>query len=298
MFKKPYNIIYMTDAEKARKEQALSTSEKEIAGLVHDVSPTVIRALLNNRNLSEDDVLAIAARKNLPADIFELIAKDKRWVKSYPVRLALARNPKTPLSASLSIARYLRLFDLAEISRSHFLPLVFRHKIEAIIIEKIPTMDLGIKKTLAKIASGEVLLKLIQSGYPEVVKLCLDNPHLIEAHLYKVVNRHNIAPLTIKAIAEHANWSSRSMIKLALIRNEHTSLALSVRFLRDTKIMYLRELYADPSVPVTIKPFIHRELLERGEQPGIIPEEQVFEMDEEDEAMIEKFNEDLDRRGK
>jgi hypothetical protein len=72
------------------------------------------------------------------------------------------------------------------------------------------------------------------------------------------------------------------MIKLALIRNEHTPLALSVRFLAALKIMDLRELYNDPSMPISIKPFIHRELWDRGEQPGTIQEERVYEIPEEE----------------
>lgn len=277
----------MSETEEARIGQARSAREEDISRFLHDSSPNVVRALLGNRHLSEDDVLVMATRKNLPADILEMIGKDKRWAESYPIRLALAKNPKTPLSISVSIARYLRLFDLAEISRSRFLPPVFRRKIEAIIIEKVPTMELGIKKSLAKIVSGDVLQKMILDGYPEVVKLCLSNPYLLESHLYKVISRKNTTPGTIRTIAEHANWSSRYMIKLALIRNEHTPLALSVRFLAALKIMDLRELYNDPSMPISIKPFIHRELWERGEQPDAIPEERIYEIDEEEIAELE-----------
>jgi hypothetical protein len=288
----------MADSEEKRIEQARSACQEELAGFLHDTSPNVVRTLLRNMHLAEDDVLVITTRKNLPGDILETIAKDKRWAESYPIRLALAKNPKTPLSISLSLARYIRLFDLAEISRSRFLPVVFRHKIEAIIIEKIPSMALGVKKTLAKIVSGEVLLRLIQDGYPDVVKLCLDSPYLQESHLFKVISRHNTKPGTIKAIAEHANWSCRSMIKLALIRNEHTPLSQSVQFLAAMKIMDLRELHADPSVSVTIKPFIHRALWERGEEPDKKTEEQVYEIDEEDENMIEQFKDAPEHPGK
>jgi hypothetical protein len=150
-------------------------------------------------------------------------------------------------------------------------------------------MALGVKKTLAKIVSGEVLLMLIHDGYPEVVNLCLDNPYLLESHLYKVLSRHNTMPGTVKAIAKHKNWSSRSMIKFSLIRNEHTPLSLSVQFLAAMKIADLRELYNDPSVSVTVKPFIHRELRKRGEEPDKAMEEQVYEIDEEDDKMIEQF---------
>ena len=272
----------MPETEEKRVELAIFADGDMIAQYVHDPSTKVIRALLGNRHLTEDDVLIIANRKNVPADILETIAKDKRWAECYPVRLALARNPKSPLSVSLSIARYLRLFDLEELARSHFTPSSFRRKVEMMIIERIPTLPLGNKKTLAKKASGNVLLKLLQDSDPDVVQLCLNNPHLVEGHLYKVISRADTVSETIRMIAVHPNWSSRSLIRFSLARNGHTPLSLSVQFLSSMKIMDLRELYADPSLPVTIKPFIHRELWERGEHAEEAGEEPVYEIDEDE----------------
>lgn len=272
----------MLETEEKRIELAMVADGEEIAQYVHDPSSKVIRALLGNRHLSKEDVLIIANRKNISADILEKIAKDKRWAENYPVRLALARNPKSPLSISLSISRYLRLFDLEEIARCHFIPLAFRRKIETMIIERIPTLPLGNKKTLAKKAVGNVLLKLLQDSDTDVVQLCLNNPHLVEGHLYKVISRADTVAATIRMIAMHPNWSSRPLIRFSLARNGHTPLSLSVRFLKSMKIMDLRELYADPSLPVTIKPFVHRELWERGQQPGKAGGEQVYEIDEEE----------------
>jgi hypothetical protein len=282
----------MLDAEEKRIELATVADEEEIAQYVHDPSPKVIRALLGNRHLTEEEVLIIANRKNLPPDVLDMIAKDKRWTESYTVRLALARNPKSPLSISLSIARYLRLFDLEGITRCHFIPLTFRHKVETIIIERIPTMPLGNKKTLAKKAAGNVLLTLLQDSDPDVVHLCLNNPHLVEGLLYKAISRTDTLPETIRMIAGHPNWSNRSLIRFSLTRNTHTPLSLSVRFLQSMKIMDLRELYADPSLPVTIRPFIHRELWARGEDLTTKKEDEtVYEIDEKDEAVIDDFRE-------
>lgn len=272
----------MLEAEDKRTELAASAGEEEISQYVQDPSPKVIRALLGNRQLSEEDILIIANRKNIPPDILEIIAKDKRWSESYPVRLALVRNPKSPLSVSLSIARFLRLFDLEEITRSHFIPLVFRHKVEAIIIERVPTMPLGNKKTLAKKAAGNVLLKLLLDRDAEVVQLCLNNPNMVEGHLFKIINREDTPVETIMMIAGHPNWSTRSLVRFSLVRNTHTPLSLSVPFLQSMKLMDLRELYADPSLPITIKPFVHRELLKRGKNPeqGLV--EEVFEINDEE----------------
>ncbi len=279
----------MRDAELTKLELAASADKEHILTLLHDPSPQVIRTLLANRNLDEDDVLVIAGRKNLPPEILSDIARDKRWSESYPVRRALAGNPKTPLSVSLSLIRFLRLFDLAEMVRSPHIPLAFRHKIEAIVTERIPTMPLGLKKTLAKIAVGNILLKLLQDHDPEVVALCLGNPRLIESQLYKIISRKDAIAETVRMIADHPNWSSRPLIRLALVRKNNTPLPVAERFLTSMKILELRELHQDPSLPVSIKPLVHRELLRRGQEPWKHVEEAVYEIDENDEDAIEDF---------
>ncbi len=271
-----------------------AVADKEgIARHVYDPSSKVIGALLRNRRLAEKEVLIIANRGNISPEVLQMIANDERWAESYPVRLALARNPKSPLSISLSIARYLRLFDLEEITRCHLIPLAFRRKVETIVIERITTMPLGNKKTLAKRAAGNVLFKLLQDSDPDVVQLCLNNPHLVEGILYKVISRTDTLPETIRKVAGHPKWSNRSLIRFSLARNTHMPLSLSVQFLRSMNIMDLRELYTDPSLPMTVKPFVHRELWERGEDPTQGKEEEtVYEIDETDEEAIELFREE------
>lgn len=280
----------MLDTEETRAAQAAGASEEEIPLFVHDPSSKVVLALFENRNLTEEHVLIIANRKNLSPQVLNILSKDVRWSESYRVRLALAKNPKTPLFAALSVARYLRLFDLADLARNHLLPVIYRKKLEAIVIEKIPTLALGIKKTLAKVAAGEILISLIKDGYPDVIKLCLGNPHLVEAHLYRVISHKMTTPGTIRTIAENRNWTFRYHIKFALVRNEHTPLARSALFLADLKTGDLKELYRDPHLPPGVRPFIHRELLERGEEPERLsgPEEEIlFVIDEHEIENIE-----------
>jgi hypothetical protein len=257
----------MLETEEQRVQRAEAAREDEIMLLINDPSSRVIKALLQNRNVTEEHVLIVANRKNLPPEIFDTIFKDRRWSESYPVRLALARNPKTPLFTAISIARFLRLFDVAELARNHLIPAISRKKMESIVIDKLPTLALGVKKTLAKVAAGDILLSLIADGYPDVVRICLDNPHLVEAHLYKVISRKTTTAGTIRTIAESRNWTCRYHIKFALIRNEHTPLSRSVLFLTEIKVFDLKELYRDPLLPVSVRPYIHRELIDRGEDP-------------------------------
>ena len=281
----------MLEPEYRRTELAASAQENELTLMVHDPSPKVIMTMLDNRNVTEEHVLVIANRKNLPPEVLNTIARDQRWNESYAVRLALAKNPKTPLFTALSIARFLRLFDLAELARNHFIPVVYRRKLEAMVIERIPSLALGVKKTLARIAGGEILLALIKDGYPDVVKNCLENPYLVEAHLYKIISLKTITAGTIRAIAEDRNWPCRYHIKFALIRNAHTPLARAVLFLPDLKLLDLKELYRDPLLPQEVRPFIHRELVDRGEDPDHLGQdeaERIFEIAESDLADIER----------
>jgi len=291
----------MTEPEEQRIRLAAKAAEDEIALYVHDPSPLVLAALIVNRNLTEEHILIITNRKDLPSDILESISKNKRWAESYRIRLALAKNPKTPLFTALSIARFLRLFDLAELARSPALPVIYRRKLEAVVIEKIPTLALGVKKTLAKVASGNILLSLIQDGYPEVVKTCLENPHLVEAGLYKVISRKTTTGAIIRTISDHKNWTCRYHVKFALIRNEHTPLARSVQFIHDLKQGDLRELYRDPTLPRSVRPYLHQELMERGIDPeklGAADEGEVFEIGESEfddsEQAMRQFEQEAD----
>jgi len=279
--------MHMTETMEQRIERAAIVGKEDIDSFLHDPSPRVLKALLTNCLLTEEHALVIANRRNLSGDVLEAIAKDRRWAGSYPLKLAIAKNPKTPLFVSLSLARHLRLFDLADITRDHFLPIPYRKKIEAMIIERVPSMPLGIKKTLARRAAGNVLFTLLRSRDVEIVQTCLGNPHLMESHLFKYISREDSLRETISMIAEHPNWSCRTVIRMSLARNAQTPLSSCIRFFSRMTAPDLRELYADNLVPVTVKPFIHRELFERGlEASPPTDDETIYEVDETDDLAM------------
>jgi hypothetical protein len=282
--------VFVNSAETPYNSGMCATSRRgddSVSALLLDSSPRVIRELLDNRDLREEDVIVIASRRTVPADILERIAKDTRWSESYPLLLALAGNPKTPLSISLSIVRRIRLFDIARLATEPSLPLAFRRKVEAIIVERIPTMPSGYRKSLAKISGGDVLFTLLRHGDAETIADCLANPRLREGHLYKFISRKDCKTEAIQAIAEHRSWSLRPLVRYALVRNARLQLAFASRFLETMTLNYLRELYADRSLPVGVRPLVHRELLKRGADPGAPVEEHVYEIDEEDEKKLE-----------
>ncbi|MDP1758971.1 MAG: hypothetical protein Q8K77_04160 [Thermodesulfovibrionales bacterium] len=244
---------------------ASAACEEELKPLVYHKSSEVIAILINNKTLTEDLAAIIAGRKNIDSGILESLSHHVRWKDSYKVRLALCKNPKTPQKITFSLIKFLRVFDLAGLTRNNVLPVNVRVRIEGEINEKIPAMALGIKIALAKSASSNVLMKLIEEGLREVVAVCLDSPYMTEGDIYKIISMKKISLHIIRMIAEHPKWSARYQIRWALIINKDAPLACVVKFLEDMKTTDLKELYAAPDVPSSTKPYIYRELLEREE---------------------------------
>jgi len=254
----------MKDTEKDIRS-ALTAAAEELKLLVHHPSSRVVANLLYNPNLTEELALIIANRKNIDPVILESLHQDKRWLKSYRIMLALCKNPRTPQKVLLSLLKSLRIFDIADLTRNRQVPLNVRMKAEAHINEKILSMPLGIKTALARMASGSVLIRLLEDGMKEVVAVCLNSTYMTEGVICKIVNMKKIASHVIRQIAEHPKWSGRYDVRWSLIRNRHAPLSRVVGFLKNFKTTDLNELHAAPEVPASTKPFIYRELMDREE---------------------------------
>lgn len=79
-----------------RKWKARGRSKDLLLRLSRDRDPTVIRVLLDNPLLTEDDVVRFAARRPALPDMLMAISIHRKWSLSGRVLEALARNPYTP----------------------------------------------------------------------------------------------------------------------------------------------------------------------------------------------------------
>jgi len=101
------------------KMRLAQTGDKEARSLLaRESNKQILLCLLQNPRISDQEILNFAREKTLPEEILSLLSKRKEWMKKYPVRLALAQNPKTPLALSLRLIRSFRDYDLRKIARS------------------------------------------------------------------------------------------------------------------------------------------------------------------------------------
>ena len=86
-----------------------------IGALRRDASPLVVRALLQNPRLMEEDVLAIAVAPGTPGEVLRAVAGEKRWSSRPPVQKAIARHPETPRAVALRFVHVLSTAALREL---------------------------------------------------------------------------------------------------------------------------------------------------------------------------------------
>jgi hypothetical protein len=146
-------------------------------------------------------------------------------------------------------------------------------------------MPSGNKIALAKRANSTVVTTLMERSDKKVIASCLESPVLTEGHLWKLISKPSTKPLLIKMIAEHPKWSLRYSIKYALIRNFHAPMTQVAEFIKGMKSPDLRDLYSDRNLPSATRPFIYRELLDRGESLKEPPEETYELYDDEDSGL-------------
>lgn len=250
-----------------RISSAASADCEELWKVIKDPNSDVIYSALGNRNFTVDMALFIAKKRSVPREILGVLASDVRFKDSYRLKIAVCRNPVTPKKITLSLLKFIKIFDLTDMTRDPFLDINIRKKIEYMITEKIPAMPLGLKTALARRANSTVLISLMDHGDERVIGICLESPVMTEAILYKLINRPSTKSAVIRMIAENRKWTLRYLVKYALIRNYHTPTRCSVKFIRLMKTSDLRELYNDPALPISTRPFIYREILDRDEEP-------------------------------
>ena len=101
-----------------------------LKGLRAEADPGIIEAFLENQRLVEEDVLFIINRPRTIAPVLEMVARDKKWSARKEVRIALIRNPKTPLSAVVPFIVQMTTGDLKPLADDPKVPLALRRMIQ------------------------------------------------------------------------------------------------------------------------------------------------------------------------
>nr|MDA8088361.1 hypothetical protein [Nitrospiraceae bacterium] len=177
-----------------RVREAIDAEPESIGRFLKDPSDKVILSLLANRNINEEHLLVLAKRRDLSGSVLEAVGARKFGPEGYRIKLALVVNPRTPRRMALGFLKDLRLRDLGLVTRNRGIPTELRQAAEGIVKEKLTSLPPGMKISLARQVSEELIKALLAEGNPLVVRACFENPMMNEAVALWAVNHKKTPP--------------------------------------------------------------------------------------------------------
>ena len=101
-----------------------------------ETEPRVVQALLQNRFLTEIDVIAMAGSPRTPPAVLGAIHYSGKWGNRYEVRKTLLLNPSTPVFIAQFNARFMRRTDLEDVAGNRSLAAAVRRTCETLLTKK------------------------------------------------------------------------------------------------------------------------------------------------------------------
>ena len=127
-------VRYLSDEERKETEKVsavqklcrLNTAEKTITALkgnreerailVRDPNRIVSAAVLGSPKLTDGEIEAFAAMKNVSDQVLRSIGTNKEWTKKYSVVSSLVKNPRTPIGIAMTMVSRLMPKDMKSVS--------------------------------------------------------------------------------------------------------------------------------------------------------------------------------------
>lgn len=128
-----------------RRALARRPSRATLDKLLRDPHPMVIRNLLSNPRLTEDDVLRMAARRPTSPGIIAEIARHPVWSLRPRVRRAIVQNPGAPQEIVMPLLRLLIRPELAEVAAAFDVPVPVRAAAQELLERRPPVPERTVK---------------------------------------------------------------------------------------------------------------------------------------------------------
>ena len=238
----------------------------DLAALVHEREPDLLRRAAADRRLTEDLALTLLERRDLPHLAIEDLARNGTVMKHRKVLNALVVHPRTPRHVSLPIIRRLFTFELMQIGLLPSAASDLKKFAEEQLVNRMESISAGERLTLAKRGSTRVAAALLIDPERRVIEAALENPFLTEAWIVKAIMRDDAPQTFIESVCRHQKWSVRREIRVALLKNEFTPMARAVEFAAQMSSFALREVLRTSRLPANVKSYLQHLLEERNQK--------------------------------
>jgi hypothetical protein len=246
----------------------------ELNRLILEGDEKTLEKVLRNPNLTPQQVVLIFENKFVTHEIVKQICGEPNWVGRYTIKVAIVNSPLTPKVTALNLVKFLFWKDLVKVAKNARLLPPVRNMADVVLKDRLPEITVGEKVSLARIASRTLIRSLIHDRNEMVFRALLENPMLTEEPLIHLASSPSADPAILSVLATHKKWSYRYGIRLALLRNRRTPVAVAVGMLSHLMESDLKAVIDMDHVPRIVKMCAERIIHEKKS-----PEKRHFSID-------------------
>jgi hypothetical protein len=177
----------------------------------------------------DEQILASALRRAVPAAFLEEVASARPWSERPRVLARVVLSPRAPKALSLRLVSGLYWRDLAEVASTPHLPAAARSRAESLLRDGLGEMRLGDRITLARLATPALLPALLADSEQQVVESALLNPRLREEDLVVALRREDVKVVLVEATASSSRWAANYAVRLTLVLQPRTPLPVALQ---------------------------------------------------------------------
>ena len=134
-------VLKMSIAEKIK---LATLGNKEARGLLmRDSNKLVAVAVIRSPRITDGEVMLSASNRTVNEEVLRIIYSHREWSKDYPIKLALVKNPKTPLTVSMKFLATLRDSEVRDLARNKNVPSGIQMHAKKMVNKKAETKGEG-----------------------------------------------------------------------------------------------------------------------------------------------------------
>ncbi len=216
---------------------------EELAALVQENLPVLdlvcLRQILRNPHVHRE--------------VLNTLMGNRRLLTVYEVRRDLARHPQIAQVHAMKFLSTLFWRDLMETGLSLQVSPVVRRAADRQLVNRLPGLAVGEKRSIARRASHGVLIHLRFDPQAQVISAFLENPRMTQGLLLPLVSSDKAAPGILRLVAENPRWGVLYAIRQALVRNPRTPPAVATRLLVGLKKADRQAVARDPRLSPAVR---------------------------------------------
>jgi len=212
---------------KTHREEAAAIDRLHCDLLAAGEQTARLRGVLAGHDPDEQVLLGVLHRA-VPVKLLELLGTTPPWSERPRVMARVVLNPRVPRALGLRLVPILYWRDLADVAAAPYVAAGVRVRAEACLKDLLRDMRIGDRVSLARIATPAVLPGLLADAEPRVAEAALVNPRLREQDIVDALRRAEAPPGLIQAVVASPRWSERYAVRLALVLQSRTPLAVAL----------------------------------------------------------------------